>query len=449
MVNSYYKATDKQAWTDNIASQLQGVTTSVDANGDGIIVEQGTCPSISITLDKPTVTACEAETGSLTVNDPSGQSGTVALTLPDASTQSFTYTGGAPAPIPFSYAVSEPVGSTLSFSATATSNSGASSQQPVTAKANVIAGGLTVTMTPDTATVEPWLQDRSISFMQGGKQVINKKVQSVQARTQDIQITVTGPQGPVLGAKVNAVLEMFLGAETFGGHDHGINGRPLGTLGSLSPVQEVNGKYNTTYTSSIYASKAQIRVTATDPATQCSGETVSKAFVAKVGGLVQFNTALGINRLVGGTCNHHGAADSGTTCTSPNNNHYLTQASLDKLIKLQQAYAMKYPNRGGLRINDASLPYGGKFEVCNDSSPRASSHCINRLWKTHNFGHKTHRRGLDVDIGNRDTYDIPGKPPYTVTAEALRFLNKKAQGGLFAALKDESATANHLHIYFE
>jgi len=405
--------------------------------------------TITMTLNKTSLTPCDAETGTIKVtsNDPTPNGGTVTLTFPDGSTASAAFAGKtailtfADFGLPNGYTGAFTPSSVLTFTADVRTAAGYTASSSATA--NVIAGGLTVTMTPDTATVEPWLQDRSISFMQGGKKVTNKKNQSVQARTQNIQIDVIGPLGSIRGAQVQAMLEMYPGAETFGGHDHGINGRPLSTLGSLSPVKEVNGKYNTTYTSSIYASKARIRITASDPYSQCTGTHVSAPFVAKVGGLVQFNTALGINALVGGTCNHHGLSDNkklSLSCTQPNNNHYLTQASLNKLIKLQQAYAKNYPNRGGLRINDASLPYGGKFEAYNSN-----------LWTlaVASAGHKTHRRGLDVDIGNRDTYDIPGKPPYTVTARGMRKLNERNNGELFAALKDESATANHLHIYFE
>jgi len=400
-------------------------------------------PSISIALDKQSYVPCEGQQATINVtsNDPTPNGGTVTLTLPDGTTASASFAGKGAAltladfGLPTAYLGAFQAGDISRWDASVTTAAGKTAS--ATASANIMAGGLTIQMTPDTAMIEPQLRDRDI--------LGNKKIQQLNARTQDIQIKVLDSSGAaVLGAQVNASFELFPGAETFGGHDHGVTGRPISTLGSLTPIKEINGTYNTTYSSSIYASKAQIRVTATDPATQCTAKLVSKPFIAQVSGLVQWNTALGINRLVGGTCNHYGPADSGTTCTSPNNNHYLTQASINKLIKLQQAYMKKYPNRGGLRINDASLPKGGAFEATTRGL------WVNEAQLTQKgFGHITHRRGLDVDIGNRDTYDIPGKPPYTVTKKALDALNTDSPARLFKYIKDESTTAAHLHVYFE
>ncbi len=211
--------------------------------------------------------------------------------------------------------------------------------------------------------------------------------------------------------------------------------------GSLGAVTETgNGQYSVIYSSSIYASKGRIRVTAADPYSQCSGEHVSGPIIARVANFqpVGGPALAGNNRLVGGTCDHHGPTDTGTqqSCQSPDNNHYLRPTSLNRLIKLQQAWATEYANKPGsgigfLRINDASLPEGGKFEAYNSN-----------LWtQSIVSGHKTHDRGTDVDIGKFDT-----NWKITVTEQKLRKLNERYEGSLFRDVFNES---NHIHVYLE
>ncbi|MDQ7057034.1 MAG: hypothetical protein Q9N62_00635 [Ghiorsea sp.] len=388
-----------------------------------------TPPTISIALDKQSYVPCEAQNAivSVTSNDPTPNGGTVTLTLPDGSTASAPFAGKtatltfADFGMPNGYTGTHKPNDILTFTADVTT--AAAGTASATTQANIIAGGLTITMTPNTAIIEPELQPRTNV----------EPPQLLSARSQDIQISVTDPLGSnVVAATVKAVVELVPGTETFGGHDHGATSRPVSSLGTTSAVTETNGIYNTTYSSSIYASKAQIRVTATDPNSQCTGEFVSQPFVSELGGLFQVNTTVAPHTLVGGTCNHHGPSDKGIAiaCTSPNNNHYLRQTSLNRLIKLQQAYATKYPSRGGLRINDASLPKGGKFEVFT-------------LWGPDWVSHKTHRRGVDVDIGTVDTNSVN-----IVTKDELKTLNRDAPVKLFRDIHDESAK-NHLHIYLE
>ncbi len=346
-------------------------------------------PTVNIALDKTQVFSCETLTGSLTVNDPSGQSGTVVLTLPDASTQSFTYTGGAPAPIPFSYAVSEPVGSTLSFSATATSNSGSSSQQPATATANVIAGGLNVTIKPAKIVVEPTLNN------------LRKWMQKAGANKTLVTINVTDPNNqPVTNAQFTVLgVETISGAETYGGHDHATDAnnaltKPTGTWQAIKNLG--NGQYSSIYTASMFASQEQLYAIVSSNG--CEGFATSPPIEAKTQGLVPIVLPLGgiVHSFVGGTCHHYGAATpwnlgklagcNGTTGTS---NRYLTAFRENLLHKLLFAYAKEWNT--GLYINDASLKFGGAFDVNGDWAYKP---------------HSNHRLGLDVDIALKEN-----KPP--------------------------------------
>jgi len=117
-------------------------------------------------------------------------------------------------------------GSVLTFTADVTTAAGYTAR--ATAQASVVAGGLNVSMTPDSATVEPQLQDRN---------AIEPR-ERPDARSQIFTISVHGPSGPVAGAVVSANLEVFPGGETFGGHDHGVDGRPLWTLGRLARLRK-------------------------------------------------------------------------------------------------------------------------------------------------------------------------------------------------------------------
>jgi len=182
-------------------------------------------PTVGIALDKASLPGCVAETGTMTVtsNDPTPNGGTVTLTWPDGTSDSYSFTGGSATlsfadfgrPAGYVDGGAHAPGSVLTFTAEVTTAAGYTAR--ATAQARLVPGGLTVTMTPDGATVEPRLQDRNAI----------EPPQQPDARTQVFTISVHGPSGPVAGAVVSATLEMFPGGEPFGGHNHDVGGRPL------------------------------------------------------------------------------------------------------------------------------------------------------------------------------------------------------------------------------
>lgn len=81
----------------------------------------------------------------------------------------------------------------------------------------------------------------------------------------------------------------------------------------------------------------------------------------------------------------------GQTNTHPRN-HYGTENTLYSLLDLTGAYYEE--NKGTLRINDISLPWGGAFDLCGQWDPGKT--CT----KYSKGGHKTHRVGKTVDVSN-------------------------------------------------
>jgi murein endopeptidase len=90
----------------------------------------------------------------------------------------------------------------------------------------------------------------------------------------------------------------------------------------------------------------------------------------------------------GGTCNHHGPRTDSEhlNCRTQDHNHRIHPEAADSLARAAGEFlnAPWNTRRERMRINDASLPYGGLFD-------------INGNWRT---PHASHRNGKDVDIEN-------------------------------------------------
>ncbi|WP_038249918.1 penicillin-insensitive murein endopeptidase [Ghiorsea bivora] len=333
------------------------------------------------------------------------------LSLPDGSTQSFTYTGGTSAPIPFSYAVSEPVGSTLTFTATATSNSGATSKQPATATANVIAGGLNVTITPAKVLLEPRLRHRADV----------KPSQVASAYKTPVDILVTDMFGvAITGASVS--LTILTVDEGFGGHDHGnwlppklIIPKPKGIIFPASGTT-ITGHVFTEYIGNEISSLEKIEANVYYQG--CSLTATSSAITSEISNLTQ----LAVNSphfKIGGTDAHHGNNWNGFP-TTPDNNHWVSSSTAAKMNIIMTEYPKKFSG-AGLYINDASLPKGGRFDAKGN-------------WLD---PHQTHRRGIDIDVHTLDST--------SQNVKSRLELIKLSDKDLFREILDEG---NHLHIYF-
>ncbi len=106
-----------------------------------------TPPVVSVKLGKPSISACEAETGTISVtsNDPAPNGGTVTLTLPSGNPVSASFTGKtanltfADFGLPNGYldGGAHPAGSTLTFTADVTTAAGHSASASATANVSL------------------------------------------------------------------------------------------------------------------------------------------------------------------------------------------------------------------------------------------------------------------------------------------------------------------------
>ena len=75
--------------------------------------------------------------------------------------------------------------------------------------------------------------------------------------------------------------------------------------------------------------------------------------------------------------------------------HPLSNFQFNTLYSLLDLAGVYYEeNKGTLRINDISLPWGGAFDLCGQWDPGKT--CS----KYPKGGHKTHRVGKTVDVSN-------------------------------------------------
>ncbi|MDX8407133.1 MAG: hypothetical protein R8L58_01985 [Mariprofundaceae bacterium] len=341
------------------------------------------------------------------INDPTPSGGTVTLTFPGGTPASASFAGKtatltfADFGLPNGYSGAHKPGDVLNF--TATVNTAAGYTASAAATANVIAGGLNVTVTPTKAIIEPTLNNR------------RSWLQTAGANQTPVIIDVKDPNNqPVTNAQFTTLgVETVPGAETYGGHDHAADPnnaltKPTGTWGAIKNLG--NGQYSSTYTASMFASKEQLYTTVSTKG--CEGFAVSSPIEAKIKGLQPIILPLGglVHSFVGGTCKHYGAS----TPWSPNklaacngatgaNNIYLTSFRENLLHQLLFAYAKEW--NAGLYINDASLQFGGAFDTNGDWAYKP---------------HSNHRLGLDVDIALKENIPPISTAPTNISGKTLK-----------------------------
>lgn len=207
---------------------------------------------------------------------------------------------------------------------------------------------LTITLTPETATLEP---DKTYSFT--------------------ATVTKQGGGAPSQAVPVSVKVEVD---PTSGGHDHGeaIATRPKG---SVSPATG-----NTVLLFTFTATPVSGKHTITATCDLCVNKTATAEVQVKVKDLTSLTSSSAF-ALVGG--------EPGKKHTD---NHYLAAEAKGRLEDIIKKYNLAYPKGPLLRLNDASLEWGGKFDILG------------------NWGgaHAEHRRGVVIDIrANLDATAIP------------------------------------------
>jgi len=400
-------------------------------------------PTINIALAKPAITPCDAESGTITVtsNDPTPNGGTVTLTFPDGSSTSAPFAGKtatltfADFGLPSGYldGGAHPPGASLTFTANVTTAAGNTATS--TATANVVAGGLSVTVKPAKNILLPWIHNsREASF--AGRY----------STPVDIQVSQNGI--PIIGANVSTIVKMVPGTETYGMHDHGaVDGanKPTGTMMPAAGTTTIGGMFTTQYHTSQFAGQDTIEATASYQG--CTGKGISAAITAQVPQLAPIQIPAGSNhQFVGGTCEHYGGytpwkPGKTTACggATGSSNQYISTAVQGSFYKLLNEFSRLYPGIG-MYINDASLEFGGMFDV-------------NGGWCTScSKGHSTHRLGYDVDFALKDTSAPSGPPVANRNLEPKLDRLRKKNNALFKnmsiQLHPTPADPDHLHIWF-
>lgn len=211
---------------------------------------------------------------------------------------------------------------------------------------------------------------------------------------------------PKSGAQVKIVVDVNANS---GGHAHHDTNRPKGALGSvggnacgsapqpascITLTTDPNGEAHFTFTAPQASGIHTITATCISPT--CSAPATGNIDV-KVAGLVPLSSTSSIYQLVGVT-NTHAL------------NQYLTPEAVDVARRLAILYQEEFPSSPLLRYNDASLPYGGVFDICTSKETTAGCRLDCQLQAdgtytcSWNKPHKEHRRGTVLDIrANNDT----------------------------------------------
>ncbi len=221
--------------------------------------------------------------------------------------------------------------------------------KPDAAGTSCVSEQYTLTLTPESATIEP-------------------------GKTYTFTATLTNQDGTPPAQPVPVSVKVDVDP-TSGGHDHG-EAYATRPKGSVSPASG-NTALSITFTATEVSGTHKITATCD----QCSNSPKTATVDVKVDGLHQITDDPSLYVLIGGEPDkkHH-------------DNHYLTDDAKSQLVVLAINYHFLYPNELVLHLNDASLVWGGKFD-------------INGNWVG---DHGAHRRGTVIDVrANTASGNIP------------------------------------------
>jgi hypothetical protein len=194
-------------------------------------------------------------------------------------------------------------------------------------------------------------------------------------------------------------VEVFLGEIVGSGGHVGHSGtRPLGTLAAANGITDANGRFQTTYTSSVFAGAVAIQA--------------RMASTSTIRALTQEISVPGLTTL--------GASNDYILWHNDNfhpSYHYGAASALTNLPLIANDYNSQFypsgivPNADKLNFNDMSLISGGKFEAAAGD------------WSQANIDHGEHRLGLNCDMRSFNVpqnrwqaltgiFDVRGSPNY-------------------------------------
>ena len=91
-------------------------------------------------------------------------------------------------------------------------------------------------------------------------------------------------------------------------------------------------------------------------------------------------------------------------------NHYLTVAAATRLLEITRKFNLLWPDAPRLTLNDASLQWGGKFDISG-------------IWERNPRAHVEHRLGDSIDVRANSA---PGAVPANIRRIVFRWLRKQS-----------------------
>jgi hypothetical protein len=212
--------------------------------------------------------------------------------------------------------------------------------------------------------------------------------------TSSIIAKVTSNNTPKAGITVNMAVTV---ADSSGGHDHIGTDRPKGTLNKYLGVTDTNGEVKFTFFASQIAGIHRV----SGSCANCANSPQSKDIQVKIPNLLDiFNLPFRDSQWaypgIGQVAGRH------------SDNHYLTLAAATRLLNIARKYSTIWPNAPKLTLNDASLVWGGKFDIPG-------------TWERNPRAHAEHRIGENIDIRANAA---PGAVPPSIRAAVYRWLRK-------------------------
>ena len=207
---------------------------------------------------------------------------------------------------------------------------------------------------------------------------------------------VTTGASPKSGVPVGFAVDV---TPNSGGHDHHDGSRPKGKLSAAQGTTDANGEVNVTFASPEISGEYTIKATCET----CVNNPVSREVKVKVPELLNifalpFRDPQWAYPGIGQVPGRH--TDS----------HYLTITAATRLLGLAQKFNKIWPATPKLTLNDASLAWGGKFDIPAtwDRNPRA---------------HAEHRVGDNIDVRANSA---PGAVPANIRKIVFRWLRNES-----------------------
>ena len=213
--------------------------------------------------------------------------------------------------------------------------------------------------------------------------------------THELIATVMEGSTPKAGVAVTFGVEVEANS---GGHDHHDASRPKGEVKANSHTTDAKGEIKVTFQASQIAGKHVVAAVCRS----CTNTSVTKNVDVKVPDLVPFL----VLPLSGMQWNPNGVGDT----PQHTDNHYLTMAATYRMLEIASKFKKIWPTAPQLTLNDASLKWGGKFD-------------IDGTWEVNPRKHAEHRLGDNIDIRANTR---PGNVPSDIRKVVFRWLRDES-----------------------